>query len=279
MSTSLKTMARLQVDRHPVETAQVLERLSPDAIAAILQETSAESAARVLACFAPALANTCLSHWPEGERSRIVALLPVAFAAALLRQLDPAARQDTLNTLSATVRAALVRVLSYPDQSAGALADPSAPILYSDLTIEEALTRLSQSRGPVVYIFVLDRDQRLLGAVTPGQLLRSSHGTVIESLELSRAHAVPEGTSATTVKTRTSPMTPVAVVDRQNTFVGAIDSDVLARLDSQRQAPPITHLAAAVGEMYWLGLREMLGGLTSGLRPVGSPRETLRANA
>lgn len=277
MPTPLQTMAQLHMNRHPEEAARVLERLSPDAIAAVLREASAESAAGVLACLAPSLASACLADWPEGERSAVVALLPGPIAATLLRQLDPRVREAALDALPATVRARLSRTLSYPDRSAGALADPAVLILHADLTVEEALTRLSHSRGPVAgRLFVLNRSQRLVGVVTPGQLLTSRRDAPLGSLELGPAQAVPDRVSAATL--RASAAEPLAVVDPQGTFVGVIGSDALARLDPQQQRPPAAHLVVAVGELYWLGLREIFGGLSSGSRSAEPPGEPPHAD-
>ena len=277
MATPLQSMAQLHLSRHPEEAARVLEGFSPDAIVAVLREAPAESAAGVLAGFAPSLASTCLADWPAEERSAVVALLPAPIAAAALRQLDPSVREDALSALPASVRGRLSRALSYSDQSAGALADPAVLTLHADLTTDEALTRLSQSRGPLASrLFVLNRSQRLVGVVTPGQLLTSRRDAPLASLELGSARAVPDRVSAATL--RATAAEPLAVVDAQGTFVGAIGSDALARLDPQQQRPPAAHLVAAVGELYWLGLRELFGGLSSGSRSVESPGETPRAN-
>ena len=107
MATPLQALAQLHLSRHPEEAARVLERLSPDAIVAVLGEASAESAAGVLARFAPSLASACLADWPAGELSAVVALLPASIAATLLRQLDPRVREETLSALPASVRARL----------------------------------------------------------------------------------------------------------------------------------------------------------------------------
>ena len=278
MPTPLQTMAQLHLGRHPEEAARVLERLPPDTIAAVLREASAESAAGVLACLAPSLASACLANWPEGELSAVVALLPAPIAATLLRQLDPRVREAALSVLPVTVRGRLSRALSYPDQSAGALADPAVLTLHADLTVEEALTRLSHSHDAVASrLFVLNRAQRLVGVVTPGQLLTSRRDAPLDSLELSPAQAVPDRVSAATL--RATAAEPLAVVDPQGVFVGVIGSDALARLDPQRQRPPAAHLVAAVGELYWLGLREIFGGLSSGSRLAEPPGGPPRADA
>ena len=265
MQTATQKIAQVHMRRHPEEAARVLEKFSPDELVTALREASVESVAGVLACFDPALASACLTHWPEGERSRVVEQLPASIAAMLLRQLEPAVREDVLSGLSATVRAALDQALRYPDRSAGALADPSGLTLHSDLTVEEALARLSESGGPIAArLFVLNRSQRLVGAVTPGQLLGSRPDIPVGSLELDTTPIVPAHASAQTLGARPLSPEPVAVVDSQGTFLGIIGADTLNRLGGRKVRPPAMHLLASLSEFYSLGLSEMFGGPSSG---------------
>ena len=280
MQTATQKTAQVHMGHHPEEAARVLEGFSPGEIVVALQAAPVESAAGVLACFAPVLAGSCLAHWPEGQRSRVVEQLPVSIAAALLRQMEPAVREDVLGGLSATARASLNQALRYPDQSAGALADPSVLALHSDLTVEEALARLSESDGPVASrIFVLDRSQRLVGAVTPGQLLNSRRDTPVESLELDTAPGMPAHASAQTLGARQASLEPIAVVDSQGTFLGAIGADTLKNLGTRKSRPPAMHLLASLSEFYSLGLSEMFGGSSSGSPVTNQPGETRHANS
>lgn len=280
MQTATQKIAHVHMRRHPAEAARVLEGFSPGEIVAALRAASVESVAGVLACFAPALASSCLTHWPEGERSRVVEQLPASIAAALLRHLEPAVREEALGGLSATVRASLNQALRYPDQSAGVLADPSVLTLHSDLTVEEALARLSESGGPVSSrLFVLNRSQRLVGAVTPGQLLGSRLDTPVEALKLDTTPAVPAHASAQALGARPPSPEPIAVVDPQGTFLGIIGADTLSRLGGHKVRPPAIHLLASLSEFYSLGLSELFGGLSSGSPVTHQPGGTDRANS
>lgn len=280
MQTATQKIIQAHMCRHPEEAARVLERFSPDELMMALREASVESVASVLACFASALASSCLAHWPEGERSRVVEQLPPSIAAALLRQLEPAVREDALGGLSAAVRASLNQALRYPDQSAGVLADPSVLTLHSDLTVEEALARLSESGSPIASrIFVLNRSQRLVGAVTPGQLLGSRPDTPVGSLELDTAPAVPPHVSAQALGARQVSPEPIAVVDLQGIFLGTIGADTLNRLGGHKVRPPAMHLLASLSEFYSLGLSEMFGGSSSDSHVTNQPGETSRANS
>ena len=280
MQTATQRAAQVHMNRHPEEAARVLEGFSPGEIVAALQEASVESVAGVLACFAPALASSCLAHWPEGERSRVVEQLPASMAAALLRQLEPAVREGVLGSLSTAARASLNQALRYPDQSAGALADPSVLTLHSDLTVEEALARLSESGRPIASrTFVLNRSQRLVGAVTPGQLLSSRLDTPVESLELDTTPAVPSHASAQALGARQASPEPIAVVDSQGIFLGTIGVDTLNRLGGHKVRPPAMHLLASLSEFYSLGLSEMFGRSGSGSPVTNQPGGTERANS
>ena len=216
-----------------------------------------ESAAGVLARFAPALAGSCLAHWPAGSWSRCQCRFAVA-------PTGPAVREDALGGLSATVRAALDQALKYP-APAGALADPSALTLHFDLTVEEALARLSESAGPVASrIFVLDRSQRLVGAC---QLLGSRRDTPASLWNWTRRQGCLP--------------TPGEVPGRSLFgcgFAGKFLGAILKHLET-RKSRPAMHLLASLSEFYSLGLSELFGGSSSGSPVTNQPGETHHANS
>ena len=184
MSAAARRMAHAHIGRHPEESARVLERLETTEIAELLRDAPTKSVATVISKFAPSVAGACMACLPSEERSAVLALLPVPIAAALLRPLESAAREEALGGLPEGSRAALERALSYPEQSAGALADPSAVALHADLTVEEATARVRERPGATPSrIFVLDRSQRLLGSVTPATLLDGSPKATVGSLD------------------------------------------------------------------------------------------------
>ena len=99
--------------------------------------------------------------------------------------------------------------------------------------------------------------------MTPGELLSSRADVTLGSLELGDGHSVM---AATTLFADDQPTGPVAVVDSQGTFLGVIGEEDLRRLNKHRAPKSLLHPAAALGELYWLGLREVFGGFSSGAR-------------
>ena len=151
--------------------------------------------------------------------------------------------------------------------------------LHSDLTVAQALDRLSGSYGPIPSrLFVLDRSQRLLGAVTPGQLLGSNRNLPLTSLALSTARSLASHASATTLSSAAVSAEPLAVVDSEGIFLGAISADTLRGLDTPQSRSPSLHLLAAMAEFYSLGLSEIWSGPRSASRASQQPGSTKRVN-
>ena len=279
MSAAARRMAHAHIGLHPEESARVLERLEPLKIAELLRDAPTESVATVISKFAPAVAGACVACLPAEERSAVLALLPVPIAAALLRPVEAGPREEALGALPEGSRKALDRALSYPEHSAGALADPSAVVLHADLTVEEATDRLREQAGTAPpRIFVLDRSQRLVGAVTPATLLGGSPKATVGSLDIEVVRAVAAGVDAATLVARERPEDSIAVVNTEGTFLGAIDERTLRGQRVAGVSRSLIHPAAAIGELYWLGLRELFGGLSSGSRVGGGREEVNRAN-
>ena len=268
MSAATQRMAHTYLSRRPEQAAQLLEQLDPSEIAGVLQAIPAATAAAVIERLAPVAAGACVENLPEKLRSSVLGTIPVSIAAALLRRLPAAARTEALDELPPATRLRLERALSYPSESAGDLADPSALTLEADWTVDHALTNLRNGGRPVLSrLFVLDRAQRLLGSVSPGDLLSARGDSLVGELKsLSPPAAVYAGVSSATLVVADRRADPVAVVDRQGTFLGVIDEDMLHRLAQRQTAPMPFNPVAAMGELYWLGLRELFGGLSSGSR-------------
>ena len=267
MSAAMQQIAQTHLRLHPEECARVLERLSAAETAHLLQDSSAGTAAAVLGFYVPAFAAQCIELLPDDFSASILATLPVSTSSLILRQVGREQQQDILNSLPASYRVSIGRVLSFPKESAGALADPSGVTLYSDWTVEESLERLkADGRTIQARIFVLDRSDQLKGEVNLGDLLIAEPNVAIGGLNLSESNSVAAGANAAAALGANLPPGPIAVVDADGKFVGAISEAVRRRLAKPPAASPLLHPLAAVGELYWLGLREVFGGLSSGSR-------------
>ena len=218
----------------------------------------------MLARLAPQVASACLEHFPSETRPQVVAELPIPSAAAVLRMLPQAAREAALEGLPAPIVTAINRAIRYPPKSAGALADPSVRTLYDDVTVEEAICLLCDGCGPIsTAIFVLNRSQRVVGAVTPANLLCARREQTLGGLGLDAVRtpsaAVP--VSALIADDRYG-AGPLAVVDHSGTFVGVLTKDILHNMKKRNSTRPAARLVADIAELYWVGLGELWVGLS-----------------
>ncbi len=195
-SAGTRDLALEQLRCNPAEAARVLERCPPERVAELLADTQPETAAGVLVLLPPPEAAACLERMPAAALREVLQVCPVATSAALLRNLTEASREGILEGLADRPRQRIRRALRYPAGSAGAAADLRPCTLYDDLTVERAIDRLREERESVApTLFVIDRNRRVRGAVSLGQLLAAPPDWLVGSLQLARAWTVTESAS------------------------------------------------------------------------------------
>ena len=279
MKDPTREMALWYARTHPAEAARLVERRSDEEIAGLLQEASVETITAVLSSLEPTKAAGVVLRTPADVRSQAVAQIPTARAAAILRRLDEGARDAVLDSLPAPARNALSRSIAFPEGSAGSLADPSEITLTSDLSAEEALDRLRERSQPIPSrIFVVDRSQRLVGSITPSALLQVEPTRRLDSAQLEAVTPALADAAATILTSPGRAIEPTAVVDREGTLVGVVGEDSLRDLNRVDDLRSLVHPVASMAELYWVGLREVFSGFSSGSRLVSAPDENEHVN-
>lgn len=273
MSAALSKLALFHLDKHPDEAARILERHDPAAVARLLVEAPGAQACALLERLPPRMAADCFEHLPLDTAGPILAQLRVPTAVSLLRLVSEPVRRDLLAALSPRAVGPISRALRLAPQSAGALADPTALTLRLDLTAGQAVDYLRAGTEPIpATVFVLDRERRLAGAITVGMLLRAARSASLASLDLNRARQVtPRASVPALVRRRTFNAGPIAVVDTSGAFCGILSDEVLQRASDRSAPADFAHVAAALGELYWVGLRDLSGGLLAELRARSEP--------
>jgi magnesium transporter len=205
----------------------------------------------------------------EDRATSILADLPIDHSAALLRRVPRDVAERIIERAPRNVVTAALRMLvSYPEGTAGALVDPTVLSLPVDLACSEALERVRRSPAHATYyIYVVDRDQHLVGVLNLRELMladgteplaKAMHTTVSrlrsdagEDEILAHAgwreyHALP-------------------VVDADARFVGAIRYETVRRLEQghvdERTQNPLLTTAMSLGELYWFSLRRVVVGV------------------
>ena len=278
MSGAVDMLAAVHIERHPEDSARILERHESAVVVRALVQASSDHAAGVLARMELRTAIDCFELLPLEFRRRVLVGLPARTAASFLRQLPADGRGEMLSGLPTEVRATIEVALSQPPHSAAALADPDVRTLFSDLTVGEAIKHLCQGGRPAsATVFVIDRSRRVVGGVAAGRLCCAPRSARVAALQLEPVRTVPlQASVRSLVASRSSSDGPLAVVDDSGMFCGVLSENVLQSVSRGRPRPDVSHVAAALGEFYWAGLRDLVGSLGDTLRRPAAPEGATR---
>jgi magnesium transporter len=251
------------VTDHPLESARLLEQAPPTDAAALLERLPSELAAQVFEALAPAVAVACLAALPDKALSALLEALPLDAAGTALRGMEPARRERLLAALGAQRQEALNMVLSYGENTAGALADPLVLALPDDITVLEA-QRLLRSSGQHLfyYVYVLARDRKLVGTLTLPELMAADPRAILNSIMQPHPTSLDARAELATLAVHPAwrDFDALPVVDAANKLIGAIRHRTIRRMGREPGAPMMATIVG-LSELYWAGLSGILTSL------------------
>ena len=260
------------IESHPRDGAVILERLPVEEAAAFLEKTPPQLAARVFLPMAPLTAAGCLARLAPERAVAVLTALPLNAAAGLLRRLDAEVRDRTLADTPAEFAISLQRLLRYPEGTAGALMEPRALALPGDIRVSEARTRVRRAlHSFFFYVYVVDREQRLIGVLNLRELMLASPKTMLSLAMRPDVLRLPAQADLTSIVAHPGwrEFHVLPVVDDGGIFMGVIRYETLRRLeDTGRQLPSqAISTIVSLGELYWIALTGMIGGVAATVFP------------
>jgi CBS domain-containing protein len=191
--------------------ADVFEELDPQHQVEFLDERSDREVAALLSRMEADDAVDVLGELDDERRGRVVELLP-----ALLRR---------------RVRA----LAGYDPATAGGLMSPDFVCLYSTATKQEAIARVVRSRGPsdsLVWVYAMNQDRRLRGAISLPELLRADEDTPLGDAAVFMPPTVsPDADVEEIARLMTDyDLTVVPVVDEREMVLGVVTVDDVLEL-------------------------------------------------
>lgn len=142
---------------------------------------------------------------------------------------------------------------SFPLESAGRLMTDKVPIATIDTTIaeiENLLLKKTKEFETINYIYIVDEDKKLKGAISVKDVFRLPKSTpvsqvMIKDLVLARPHTNQERVALLALKYN---LKAIPVVDKDNHFLGAVPSDVILSVLHDENIEDILRFAG-VGKM------------------------------
>jgi magnesium transporter len=236
------------LSRHPALGARCLQDQAPADVRQILADMHPATAAAIFARSGPDLAARYLTGLPPSIIYRLLAEADAALAAAVLRRMGAEVSAAAfVKSLPAALRREFEAVMSYPENSAGSLMDPTSPVFRADARaadVAAALAALERRHHHV--IMTVDDEGRLQGTLDTIAILLAAPDARLEALDWQPAvsvHAFAHRDEvADAIESRR--LVSMPVVDINNRPVGLLSHGALAHVAAQEAA---TDLQSMVG--------------------------------
>ena len=251
---------------HPADAARILEELPVAEASALLEELPAPAAAAGLSSMVATSGADCLARMGTRRAAQILDELAPDVGSGLLLRLSPREREALLAETPPKSAADLRRRLRFRPGTAGAMAETRV-ISFADTTSAgEALSQLRRSPPPPYgYLYVVDREERLLGALSVHQLMTASPRSPLASLMDRRVARLPAGAdrAAILVADGWRQAHALPVVDDAGHLLGVVGHETLRRLEREQgpQAPGAegASLGLAFADLCWIGMAGIVG--------------------
>ncbi len=236
---------------HPADRAEVFQRLDEEHQHALITNLDVASIADLLEELDDEEAAEAAEEIPTDKLADVLDEMEPDEAADLLGDLPPEQAREALAEME---DADEVRpLLGYPDESAGGLMTTTYIALRRQTTAAQAIEFLRQvsDRTEIpFYIFVVDKERRLVGVVDLRDLLAVPPDTVMEDIMDPDVIYVTAGTDQEKVAHIMAKydLAAIPVVDSKRRLIGVITYDDIVDVLEEEATEDIYHLASVSDE-------------------------------
>jgi Mg2+ transporter MgtE len=159
---------------HPADIADIINELTPEQRAVVLQSLDHEVAADTMEEMSPTHQATALSEMESEKASDILEDMAPDNAADLLADLPQEKAQELLNLMEKEDAHEIRQLLAYPETSAGGIMTTEYMTVPATATAKEAIEkiRLEEPEAETIYyLYVVDEEEHLLGVFSLRDLI------------------------------------------------------------------------------------------------------------
>jgi magnesium transporter len=238
---------------HPARTAEFMEGLTASETWTVLQAADPATRVQIFGYLDRQKQIEVIETSDPESVSSLVADMAADDSVDLLNAIDQESAQSVMTLLPAEQRRDIMRLLSYPEGTAGAVMTTEVAKLPESLTVRgalEQLSRIAENLETIYYIYIVDSEDHLRGAVSARQLvthLNRPNMPITELMERSLVTVeVTDDQEAAAAKVADFDFPAIPVVDHEQHLVGIITHDDVIDV-LQREATEDAYLAGAVG--------------------------------
>ncbi|MBM4425322.1 MAG: magnesium transporter [Chloroflexi bacterium] len=216
--------------------AEVLPRLDVESTAELLEELEDEEAVEAAAILPPERLADVLDEMEPDDAADVLGDLSPEQAATVIAQMDDEQKED------------VVPLLAYEDDTAGGLMTPDVPHLRRQWTCQQAIDHLRQLHPDTetpYYLYVIDRNGKLIGIVGLRDLIIADPSTTVEAVMNRKVISVPVGTDQEEVARLFTKygLLAVPVADAEGRFIGVIHNDDIVEVIEEEAAEDLYRLS------------------------------------
>lgn len=189
----LETLLRTFVELHPEEAARAFEALGASEAQRLFKTLPARVAVPLLERLSPHVAGPLLEQLENEQIGELLAAMSPRAGSVVAQQLDEARRDEVLSGLPADVAKPLRELNKYSAETAGGIMEPRVAVLSIDVTAQQAISTIRKTPRDVLhYLYVAERDGKLVGVLNMRDLLLAAPRESIEKLVRREVISVPD---------------------------------------------------------------------------------------
>jgi magnesium transporter len=239
---------------HPADIAKILQNLAPDErtiIAKNIPDLKLKAEAiEYLDDYT--IAADILRDFSPKDIAKVLENVSIDKAVDIFEELDEELSEDALTYLDPKIKEGMASLAKYPEDTAGGIMNPDFFAIDKDLTVEEAIEeiRRASKEKRIIYVYVIDKHNHLIGVVTLRALITADKNEKIENI-----------TNTSTISVRTDmdqedvakivekyDLLSIPVTDNKNRLVGVINVDDIIDVIREETTEDIYKLAGTSEE-------------------------------
>jgi magnesium transporter len=231
---------------HPADGAEMLTTLEPDAQAEIVTRLEPDELAVVFEQMGGEEAAEMGQHLDVESLANVLDEMEPDVAADMLGEMEPANATAVLEQMDEAQ--AIAPLLAYPEDTAGGIMNLPPPSLRRFMTVAEAFQFIKNNyhdASQIFYLYVLDRNGRLIGVVNLRALILAEPTLTIEEIMRRDVISVRVDTDQEDVAQLFSryDLLALPVVDAEEHLVGIVTVDDVVDVIEEEATEDIYHLA------------------------------------
>ncbi|HNW25394.1 MAG TPA: magnesium transporter [Candidatus Gastranaerophilaceae bacterium] len=171
---------------HSADLADFFPELKPEERLLCFKTLDEEKAADLLEYLSPQLQVEILGDIDEELASRVISKMPHDSAADVLGDMEEDESETYLDKLPRKFSSEVRELLTYNEDTAGGIMTPVVMTVNVDMTVQDVLSHIREKAQEdnieLYYIYVVDKQNHLLGVISLRKLLTSPIGQKVEEI-------------------------------------------------------------------------------------------------